>query len=31
MYAAQISDNVPEPPPITITPSAESAFKKSRV
>ena len=31
MYAAQISDNVPEPPPTTITPSAESAFKKSRV
>ena len=29
MYAAHISDNVPEPPPIAITPSADNAFKKS--
>ena len=29
MYAAHISDKVPEPPPTTITPSADNAFRKS--
>src|SRR5574338_1125971 len=29
MYAAHISERVPEPPPTTITPSADSALRKS--
>ena len=31
IYAAQTSLRVPEPPPITITPSPDRAVRKSRV